>query len=116
MCVRYLQEQWVPGKNNLRKTIYNAQNDGNYIIILKRDDGPAISMEKTDHRQTASYGSSREAREYRAQQRELIEDGKFEKAMQMDIDDIHEKFGDKYNNAIDQMLDYKKQLKQEGRI
>lgn len=83
---------------------------------LERDDGPAISMEKTDHRQTASYGSSREAREYRAQQRELIEDGKFEKAMQMDIDDIHEKFGDKYNNAIDQVLDYKKQLKQEGRI
>lgn len=83
---------------------------------LERDDGPAISMEKADHRQTASYGSSREAREYRAQQRELIENGKFEKAMQMDIDDIHDKFGDKYNNAIDQVLDYKEQLKQEGRI
>ena len=34
----------------------------------------------------------------------------------MDIDDIHDKFGDKYNNAIDQVLDYKEQLKQEGRI
>lgn len=83
---------------------------------LERDGGPAISMEKADHRQTASYGSSREAREYRAQQRELIENGKFKKAMQMDIDDIHEKFGDKYNNGIDQALDYTNQLKQEGRI
>lgn len=83
---------------------------------LERGDGPAIKMEKEDHRQTASCGMSREAREYREQQRELIEQGKFREALQMDIDDIHEKFGDKYDDAIAEMLEYVDQLEQEGKI
>ena len=83
---------------------------------LERNDGPAIRMEKQDHRQTASCGSSREAREYRAQQQELIEQGKFRDALQMDIDDIHEKMGDKYDNAIAEMLEYVDELEQEGKI
>ena len=83
---------------------------------LERDDGPAIKMEKDDHRQTASCGSSREAREYREKQKELVEQGKFREALQMDIDDIREKFGDKYDDAIAEMLDYVEQLEQEGKI
>lgn len=83
---------------------------------LERDDGPAIKMEKADHRQTASCGSSREAREYRAQQKELIDQGKFREALQMDIDDIHEKFGDKYDDAIAEMLEYVDKLEAEGKI
>lgn len=73
---------------------------------LDRDDGPAIAMDKQDHQQTASYGSSKEAIEYRQQQKELIEDGKFEEAIQMDIDDIKSKFGDRYDEAIGQMKEY----------
>ena len=83
---------------------------------LERGDGPAIKMEKEDHRQTASCGSSREAREYRAQQKELIEQGKFREALQMDIDDIHEKFGHKYDDAISEMLEYVDKLEEEGKI
>lgn len=83
---------------------------------LERGDGPAIKMEKEDHRKTASCGMSREAREYREKQRELIEQGKFREALQMDIDDIHEKFGDKYDDAIAEMLEYVDQLEQEGKI
>ena len=83
---------------------------------LERDDGPAIKMEKEDHRQTASYGISREAREYREKQKELIEQGKFREALQMDIDDLHEKFGDKYDDAIAEMLEYVDQLEKEGKI
>lgn len=83
---------------------------------LERNDGPAIKMEKEDHRQTASCGSSRDAREYRAQQQELIGQGKFRDALQMDIDDIHEKFGDKYDDAIAEMLEYVDKLEQEGKI
>lgn len=83
---------------------------------LERNDGPAIKMEKADHRQTASCGNSREAREYRAQQKELIEQGKFREALQMDIDDIHEKFGDKYDDAISEMLEYVDKLEAEGKI
>lgn len=80
---------------------------------LKENDGPAIVMEKADHRQTASCGSSREAREYRQKQKELVDAGKFEEAMQMDIDDIHDKFGDKYDDAIAQM---KETAKEKGLI
>ncbi|NNU76339.1 hypothetical protein [Clostridium estertheticum] len=83
---------------------------------LERNDGSAIKMDKEDHRQTASCGSSREAREYRAAQKELIEHGKFREALQMDIDDIHEKFGDKYDDAIAEMLEYVDKLEEEGRI
>lgn len=83
---------------------------------LERDDGPAIKMEKEDHRQTASCGNSREAREYREKQKELIEQGKFREALQMDIDDLHEKFGDKYDDAIAEMLEYVDQLEKEGKI
>lgn len=85
-------------------------------LNLERGDGPAIKMEKEDHRQTASCGSSREAREYRAQQKELIEQGKFREALQMDIDDIHEKFGNKYDDAISEMLEYVDKLEAEGKI
>lgn len=85
------------------------------ISNLERDDGPAIKMEKEDHRQTASCGNSREAREYREKQKELIEQGKFREALQMDIDDLHEKFGDKYDDAIAEMLEYVDQLEREGK-
>jgi len=83
---------------------------------LERGDGPAIKMEKEDHRQTASCGSSREAREYRELQKKLIDEGKFKEALQMDIDDIKEKFGDKYDEAIAEMLEYVDKLEQEGKL
>ena len=83
---------------------------------LERDDGPAIRMEKEDHRLTASCGNSREAREYREKQKELIEHGKFRDALQMDIDDLHEKFGDKYDDSISEISDYVDQLEKEGKI
>ena len=83
---------------------------------LELNDGPAIKMDKEDHRETASCGNSREAREYRAKQKELIEQGKFREALQMDIDDIHEKFGDKYDDAILEMLEYVDEIEVEGKI
>lgn len=78
----------------------------NEVNGLERNDGPCIEMEKEDHRKTASCGMSSEAREYRAKQRELIEAGDFKAAIKMDIDDIQSKFGDKYDNALHEMLDY----------
>lgn len=83
---------------------------------LERNDGPAIKMEKADHRKTASCGSSREAREYQAAQKELIDKGRFREAVQMDIDDIREKFGSKYDGAIAEMLKYVDKLEAEGKI
>lgn len=79
-------------------------------------DGPAIRMEKEDHRKTASWGSSLEARQYRAEQAEKIKNGDFRGAVQMDIDDIKEKFPDKYDKAIEQMMKYVDKLEAEGKI
>ncbi|GFI33086.1 hypothetical protein IMSAGC013_04493 [Lachnospiraceae bacterium] len=86
------------------------------VTELPRNDGPAIRMDKSDHRETASCGNSREAREYRERQKELIDEGKFDEAVQMDIDDIREKFGDKYDDAINEMLAYIDELKEAGKI
>ena len=86
------------------------------VTELSRNDGPAIKMDKSDHRETASCGSSREARAYRERQKELIDEGKFDEAVQMDIDDIREKFGDKYDDAINEMLAYIDELKEAGKI
>jgi len=83
---------------------------------LPREDGPAIVMEKDDHKETASFGNSKEAQEYREKQKELIEQGKFDEAFQMDIDDIHEKFGDKYDDAIAEAEEYVNKLEEEGRV
>jgi hypothetical protein len=86
------------------------------VSPLERNDGPAIIMDKGDHRQTASCGYSKEAQEYRSKQAELIKQGKFDEAVQMDIDDLKDKFGNKYDQAIDEMKEYAKQLHEEGEI
>lgn len=69
-------------------------------------DGPTISMDKADHRIMSSTGSSNDAKEYRAKQRDLIEAGDFKGAVKMDIDDIREKCGNKYDDALHEMLNY----------
>ena len=86
------------------------------VSPLERSDGPAIKMDKEDHRKTASCGNSRDAREYRAKQKDLIEKGKFREAVQMDIDDIHEKFGDKYDDAIAERMEHVDKVEAEGKI
>jgi hypothetical protein len=76
------------------------------VSHLNRDEGPAIWMETIEHQQTASWGRLRSAITYRRQQQALIQQGQFLTAQQLDIDDIHTKFGDKYDTAIAEMLEY----------
>ena len=83
---------------------------------LEREDGPSIAIDYSDHQQTASFGSSREAKEYRAVQKELIDNGNFLGALQMDVDDLHDKFGDKYDKPISQLFEYYYKLEQAGKI
>jgi hypothetical protein len=40
----------------------------------------------------------------------MIESGDFKGAQQMDIDDVRSKFGDKYDDAIQQMRDHTEEL------
>ncbi len=68
-------------------------------------DLPAIKMDPEDHRLTASFGNSKEAINYRAEQAKLINEGKFMEAFQMDVDDLTSKFGTKYTEAIQQAME-----------
>ncbi|MFE1769708.1 putative T7SS-secreted protein [Streptomyces sp. NPDC059008] len=66
--------------------------------------GPAIRMERPDHRDVSSTGSSREAKAWQAQQRALIDQGRIDEAIKMDIDDIRARFGNKYDQHIQDMV------------
>ena len=70
---------------------------------ISSQDGPAIKIEPRDHRMTASYGSSPDAKLYRERQQDLVDQGNVREAVQMDIDDIRSKFGNKYDSAIEEM-------------
>ncbi|MBE8478121.1 DUF6531 domain-containing protein [Streptomyces justiciae] len=67
--------------------------------------GPAIRMERRDHRLVSSTDSrGYSATPWRNAQRDLIDQGKFDEAMKMDIDDIRGLFGDKYDQHIADMV------------
>ena len=83
---------------------------------ISKYDGPSIWMETADHMKTNSWGTGaiiptakypyKTAEQWRAAQRELITKGKFREAMQMDIDDIRAKFGNKYERGIKEMSEH----------
>ncbi|MBT2509393.1 hypothetical protein J7I98_26640 [Streptomyces sp. ISL-98] len=52
-------------------------------------------MEYDDHRAVTSTGSGAESVEWRATQRELIDNGRWDEAMMMDIDETRDLYGAK---------------------
>jgi filamentous hemagglutinin len=54
----------------------------------------------------SSTGSSREAKAWRKKQQDLIAQGRIREAVKMDIDEARRLFGNKYDVAIQEMLDY----------
>ena len=102
-----------PGDGSLNKhetPAFEAYNKANGITNGQRGELPAIKMDAGDHRMTASFGNSNDAAAYRLQQTQYIAEGNMHAAIQMDIDDITSKFGTKYNDAIQQMLEYAQQM------
>ena len=91
--------------------VHHAPADS--VSPYSRNKGPAIRMDTQDHIDTASWGSSNLAKQYREKQQFLIESGMFKEAQQMDIDDLHMKFGDKYDKGIEEMVQYTEQLLKE---
>jgi RHS repeat-associated protein len=77
------------------------------VSPLDIDDGPAIQMDPADHRRTASYGgrAGSPQQAYRDAQRALIDEGRFDDAFLMDVEDIRGKFGNKYDGAILEAID-----------
>ena len=78
--------------------------------------GTCIIMYKKDHVKTSSYGNKKKASVYRQKQRELIKKGQFLEAEWMDINEIRELFGTKYDKAINEKLTYEQRLESEGKI
>jgi hypothetical protein len=76
--------------------------------------GPAIKMERDEHRLTSSYGSGPEAVQYRAKIKEMIDKGEWRKALATEIRDVRRVAGTKYNQAIKEMLEYARTLKETG--
>ena len=82
---------------------------------LPKDKGPAIQMERADHLETSSHGSKGvQAAEYRAKIEELIDKGEWRKALAEEIKDVRRVAGTKYNQAIKEMLEYARTLKEAG--
>ncbi|WP_378956260.1 hypothetical protein [Pelosinus sp. sgz500959] len=86
------------------------------VSHLKEADGPAIIMDEKDHRKTGSCGNSKDAQAYREEQQKLIKEGNFREAFEMDVEDIREKFGDKYEEAIAEAEEYLDKLESEGKL
>lgn len=84
--------------------------------ILSIDKGPAILMNKNDHRLTASHGAWREASAYRNQQRQAVLNGNPKKAINMEVRSLREKFGRTYNPHILQALKYWRQNQLEPQV
>jgi RHS repeat-associated protein len=69
--------------------------------------GPAIWMTKADHRMTASHGHQGiNGAAHRARQSALIQQGNWYRAIEMDVIDITQNIGHKYDRGIREMLDY----------
>lgn len=93
-----------------------------YIGVLKKvskGDGPAIRMRKRDHKRTASYGRGKRAKKFSAQQKKLLQKGKYSKAWMMEVKSSRRKFGKKYDKHYVQAekqllkLDKEKKIKLE---
>ena len=109
------QAQLGPGPAQPRggayKDIPTAGGEVNHIPAdsvspLSTDEGPGIWMEKADHVKTKSWGSSRSASAWRERQAQLIKQGRFRDAVEMDIQDIESQFGNKYKKGIEEMRQY----------
>lgn len=101
-----LDSHHMPAKDSFPKSDWN--------------DLPAIQMDKTDHQKTMSNGNKGKAgAQWRSKQGDLIRNGKFKEAMQMDIDDarrIAKEAGDptKYDEAIKEAEEYARCREQHG--
>jgi hypothetical protein len=79
------------------------------------NDLPAIQMDPADHALTMSNGQNGAAGiKWRAEQCELVNNGKFGEALQREIDDIRRVAGNKYDDAIKEMDEYAKCREKHG--
>ncbi|WP_169739770.1 hypothetical protein [Actinospica robiniae] len=61
-------------------------------------------MDEADHAKTESWGSYAKGRMHRAHQMYLLRQGRLTEALDMDIANIRQLFGTKYDGAINEMV------------
>ncbi|MEV8389269.1 polymorphic toxin-type HINT domain-containing protein [Streptomyces sp. NPDC056650] len=88
------------------KEINHMPQDASTGKSITSYSGPAIRMDKVDHRQVWStgQGSRPEPKAWLMMQKGLVNTGRIDRAMQNDIDDVISRFPGKYNNAIGDMI------------
>ncbi|MFG1805844.1 polymorphic toxin-type HINT domain-containing protein [Streptomyces sp. NPDC049040] len=94
-----------PGFNGPQE-INHMPQDASTGSAISYGKGPAIRMEKADHRQVWStgQGSRAEPKAWRMMQTDLVNSGRIDAAMMNDINDVLTRFPGKYNNAIGDMI------------
>lgn len=86
------------------------------VSKLPKEMGPAIQMDRRDHRLTNSYGARANTNKILSEQNQLINSGDFMAAQAKDIAEIESKFSKKYDAAIAQMEAYTACLKKNGQV
>jgi uncharacterized Zn-binding protein involved in type VI secretion len=81
---------------------------------LPKNDGPAVKVDKTDHRETKSWGRGNKAIKYRKEIGDLLKKGKWREALAKEIKDLRRVAGKKYNEGTKEMLEYAKCLGKHG--
>jgi hypothetical protein len=76
----------------------------------KGGNGGAITTKTIDHKSMASSDNQPGSKIYRAEQKALIDEGKFKEAFDMDVNDIQSKYGEKYNSEIKELEDWYKSI------
>lgn len=84
---------------------------------IGRDRMPALRMKTGDHKKTASHGNlGTKATFYTDKQERKINAGKFSEAFGMDVADIKDRHGGKYDNAIAEAAAYAACLEMQGDV
>lgn len=102
-----IESHHIPASNSYPVDYYN-QTVGK---VLHRDDKPALTLTRTHHLETVSWGASSAARDFRKKQRRYIEMGEFWEAVAMDLQNLQyitARDGEpkKYALALKQVIDY----------
>ncbi|MDQ1008818.1 hypothetical protein QFZ82_003303 [Streptomyces sp. V4I23] len=86
--------------------INHMPQDASTGTAISYGKGPAIQMDKADHRQVWSTGQGNrpEPKAWKMMQTDLVRSGRIDDAMMNDINDVITRFPGKYNNAIGDMI------------
>lgn len=100
------------GSHNYHAHHLYAKSSYKGVLGLNRDQGPSIRMTAEDHMELASSISKK----HRNDQRDLLKQGKYREAWDMDVKDIRNKFPNKYDQHINQAEKHLLKLHEQGKI